>query len=148
MSLAIGVKFDLYVIHIFDSKSRRNGSGQSGVLILVVLVWRPLRCTCDVSVRLCGQSFSVSDGRASCVLLDSSCGVMRCSGGEYRAPRHHIGDPGSSSFFGSGSHRYCTIRFLHRSMSVEFMLVSLGFDCLGAAAVGQLFICQSMRGRS
>lgn len=36
--LGIGVKFDLYVIHSRDSKSRMKSSGQSTALVLLVLV--------------------------------------------------------------------------------------------------------------
>lgn len=58
-------------------------------------------------------------------LLDFDCGDVPSWLDEYAVPRHQIAASGSSSFLGSGSHRYCTMRLPHRPMSTLFMFTIL-----------------------
>ena len=54
---------------------------------------------------------------------DSLAGSLGGCGGAYSLPRHHI-DAAGTSFLGSGSQKYCTMR-LHFSIST--VMVSAGF---------------------
>lgn len=55
--------------------------------------------------------------------LDSLAWALDGCGGAYSLPRHHI-DAAGTSFLGSGSQKYCTMR-LHFSMST--VMVGAGF---------------------
>jgi hypothetical protein len=85
------VKFDRYVIQILDPKSERNAFGH-------VVSFNVLALGCFEGLR---------------GLLAGSLGGC---GGAYSLPRHHI-DAAGTSFLGSGSQKYCTMR-LHFSMSM------------------------------
>lgn len=93
------MKLDRYVIQILDPKSERNAFGHA-------------------------VSFNVL--ASGC--LEGLCGLLVVwsldgCGGAYSLPRHHI-DAAGTSFLGSGSQKYCTMR-LHFSMST--VMVGAGF---------------------
>lgn len=94
------MKFDRYVIQILDPKSERNAFGH-------VVSFNVLALGCLEGLRG--------------LLLAGSLGGCE---GAYSLPRHHI-DAAGTSFLGSGSQKYCTMR-LHFSMSM--VMVGAGFQ--------------------
>lgn len=99
------------MIHILDSKSSKKADGQPWSVVDLVVE------EVDVESDLRGLSQTV--GSSSVVKgADAISGVqsgpvallLSSSGVTYSFPRHHMRDPGPSSFLGSGSQKYCTIR--------------------------------------
>lgn len=123
------MKFDRYVIQILDPKSERNAFGHA--VSLNVLASGSLG-------GLCGL-LAVWDVRGGCYihmysLRQDSLAWSLDGCGAYSLPKHHI-DAAGTSFLGSGSQKYCTMR-LHFSMSTfmvgaSFLLwISCGYGCL------------------
>lgn len=137
----IGTKFERYVIHILDSKSLRNASGQVlPVTSLGSAVWAdveasPCRSVGAVAPYPCQSLGGLTNHAIRNVPADElvSCGVW----GVYSWPRHQIEASGAASFLGSGSQKYCTRR-LHFSMStpVIFAAPFLGFQVARVWEVG------------
>lgn len=100
------------MIHILDSKSSKKADGQPWSVVdlgleVVMNVASELR---GLSEAVGGSSVIKGADGMSGVESASDTLLLSLSGVTYSFPRHHTRDPGPSSFLGSGSQKYCTIR--------------------------------------